>query len=50
MNAGCFIMDLNCPKETVVYIQQVAIARAIPFVIVSISLPKMNRLPDTLQK
>ncbi len=49
MNAGCFIMDLNCPKETVVYIQQVAIARAIPFVIVPVSSPKMNRLPDTLQ-
>lgn len=49
MNAGCFIMDLNCPKETVAYIQQVAIARDIPFVIVPVSSPKMNRLPDTLQ-
>ncbi|MGE8035148.1 carbohydrate kinase [Lysinibacillus sp. KCTC 33748] len=49
MNAGCFIMDLNCPKETVAYIQQVSIARDIPFVIVPVSSPKMNRLPDTLQ-
>ncbi|MDM5249463.1 carbohydrate kinase [Lysinibacillus sp. G4S2] len=49
MNADCFIMDLNCPKETVAYIQQVSIAREIPFVIVPVSSPKMNRLPDTLQ-
>ncbi|MFY0517367.1 carbohydrate kinase [Lysinibacillus sp. UGB7] len=49
MNAGSFIMDLNCPKETVAYIQQVAIARGIPLVIVPVSSPKMNRLPDTLQ-
>ena len=40
MNAGCFIVDLNCPKETVAYIQQVAIARDIPFVIVPVSSPK----------
>ncbi|HBT72307.1 MAG TPA: carbohydrate kinase [Lysinibacillus sp.] len=49
VNAGCFILDLNCPKETVAYIQQVAIARAIPLVIVPVSSPKMNRLPETLQ-
>ncbi|GLC88474.1 carbohydrate kinase [Lysinibacillus piscis] len=48
-NAGCFVVDLNCPKETVVYIQQLAIARKIPLVIVPVSSPKMNRLPDTLQ-
>ncbi|WP_445477883.1 carbohydrate kinase [Lysinibacillus irui] len=49
VNAGCFILDLNCPKETVAYIQQVAIARNIPLVIVPVSSPKMNRLPETLQ-
>ena len=49
VNAGCFILDLNCPKETVAYIQQVAIARDIPLVIVPVSSPKMNRLPETLQ-
>ncbi|MEK5232681.1 carbohydrate kinase [Lysinibacillus sp. FSL K6-0232] len=49
VNAGCFILDLNCPKETVAYMQQVAIARAIPLVIVPVSSPKMNRLPETLQ-
>ncbi|KOY81034.1 winged helix-turn-helix transcriptional regulator [Lysinibacillus macroides] len=49
VNAGCFILDLNCPKETVAYIQQVAIARATPLVIVPVSSPKMNRLPETLQ-
>ncbi|MFB2514670.1 MULTISPECIES: carbohydrate kinase [unclassified Lysinibacillus] len=49
VNAGCFILDLNCPKETVAYIQQVALARDIPLVIVPVSSPKMNRLPETLQ-
>lgn len=49
VNAGCFILDLNCPKETVAYIQQVAVARNIPLVIVPVSSPKMNRLPETLQ-
>jgi len=49
VNAGCYILDLNCPKETVAYIQQMAIAREIPLVIVPVSSPKMNRLPDTLQ-
>lgn len=49
MNAGCFIIDLNCPKETVEYIQTIAIAREIPLVIVPVSSPKMNRLPDSLK-
>lgn len=49
MNAGCFIIDLNCPKETVEYIQNIAIAKEIPLVIVPVSSPKMNRLPDSLK-
>ena len=49
INAGCFVIDLNCPKETVEYIQNLAIAREIPLVIVPVSSPKMNRLPDTLK-
>ncbi|MFJ7950083.1 carbohydrate kinase [Lysinibacillus sp. NPDC096418] len=49
MNAGCFIIDLNCPKETVEYIQSIAIAREIPLVIVPVSSPKMNRLPYSLK-
>lgn len=49
MNAGCFIIDLNCPKETVEYIQNIAIAREIPLVIVPVSSPKMNRLPYSLK-
>lgn len=49
MNADCFIIDLNCPKETVAYIQSIALARTIPLVIVPVSSPKINRLPETLQ-
>lgn len=49
MNAGCFIIDLNCPKETVEYIQSIAIAREIPLVIVPVSSPKMNRLPYSMK-
>lgn len=49
MHAGCFIMDLNCPKETLTYIQDMALTRNIPLVIVPVSSPKMNRLPDSLQ-
>ena len=46
--APCIIIDLNCPKETVEYIQQFAIARNVPLVIVPVSSPKMDRLPDNL--
>ncbi|HWI47396.1 MAG TPA: carbohydrate kinase [Rummeliibacillus sp.] len=47
--APCIIVDLNCPRETVEYVQQFAIARDVPIVIVPVSSPKMDRLPDTLQ-
>lgn len=47
--APCIIIDLNCPKTTVEYIQQFAIARNVPLVIVPVSSPKMDRLSDNLQ-
>ncbi|MEG0258489.1 MAG: PfkB family carbohydrate kinase [Lysinibacillus sp.] len=47
-NAGCIVIDLNCPKETVEYIQQLAVAQDIPLVIVPVSSPKINRLPAKL--
>ncbi|WP_332646201.1 carbohydrate kinase [Lysinibacillus sp. 54212] len=47
-NAKCIIVDLNCPKETVVYLQQLAFERDISFVIVPVSSPKMNRMPENL--
>lgn len=42
------ILDLNCPKETVEYMQQFAVARNVPFVIIPVSSPKMDRMPETL--
>lgn len=47
-NAKCIIVDLNCPKETVVYLQNLARIREIPFAIVPVSSPKMKHMPDDL--
>ncbi|STX10402.1 Pseudouridine kinase [Kurthia zopfii] len=47
--APVMIIDLNCPKETVEYVQQFAIARGVPLVIVPVSSPKMDRLTTDLQ-
>ncbi|KYG91335.1 carbohydrate kinase [Metasolibacillus sp. FSL H7-0170] len=49
INASAIIIDLNCPKETVMYVQQLAKERNIPLAIVPVSSPKMNRMPDDLQ-
>ncbi|WP_042478898.1 carbohydrate kinase [Bacillus ndiopicus] len=49
VNASAIVIDLNCPKETVMYVQQLAKERNIPLVIVPVSSPKMNRMPDDLQ-
>lgn len=48
-SAPVIIVDLNCPKQTVEYVQKFAIARNVPLVIVPVSSPKMNRLPETLE-
>lgn len=48
-SAPAIVIDLNCPKETVEYVQKFAIARNVPLVIVPVSSPKMNRMPDTLE-
>lgn len=42
------VIDLNCPKETVQYIQRFAFDNQIPLAIVPVSSPKMNRMPDEL--
>ncbi|ATP41871.1 carbohydrate kinase [Solibacillus sp. R5-41] len=47
-NASCIIIDLNCPAETVQYTKDLARQRNIPFVIVPVSSPKMNHMPDNL--
>ena len=46
--AKCIIIDLNCPKETVNYIQNLACLRSIPLILVPVSGPKMKNMPDDL--
>jgi pseudouridine kinase len=48
-NAACIVMDLNCPKETVESIKELALVRHIPFALIPVSSPKMNRMPENLQ-
>lgn len=48
-SAPIIIVDLNCPKDTVEYVQSFALARNVPLAIVPVSSPKMNRLSDTLE-
>ncbi|WP_019414558.1 carbohydrate kinase [Paenisporosarcina sp. TG20] len=47
---GCplVVVDLNCPKETIQYIKEIAREKEIPLAIVPVSSPKMNRMPDDL--
>lgn len=47
--AKCFVVDLNLPKETLAYIKQFALSRNIPLVFITVSAPKMDRLPKDLQ-
>lgn len=44
----CIIVDLNCPKETVQYLCHFAKSHNLPIVLIPVSSPKMNRLPDEL--
>lgn len=46
--AKLIVIDLNCPKETVQYFKALAQVNNIPFAIVPVSSPKMNRMPDEL--
>ncbi len=47
-NAKCIIVDLNCPKETVQYLQSLVSVRNIPFAIIPVSAPKIKNMPDDL--
>lgn len=49
LSAQLVIIDLNCPKKTIEFTQEFCINHHIPFIIVPVSLSKMNHLPDTLQ-
>ncbi|WP_223594577.1 carbohydrate kinase [Neobacillus bataviensis] len=44
----CIMVDLNCPKETVQFLCHFAKSHDIPIVLIPVSSPKMNRLPDDL--
>ena len=48
LDARCLIVDLNCPKETVEYVLQLAKMKNIPLAIVPVSSPKMNHMPENL--
>lgn len=47
--AKLIIIDLNCPKETVMFVKGFAESKGIPLAIVPVSTPKMNRMPKELQ-
>ncbi|MCM3316369.1 PfkB family carbohydrate kinase [Rummeliibacillus stabekisii] len=44
----CIVADLNCPKETIQFLCSFAKSHNLPIVIIPVSSPKMNRLPDDL--
>jgi pseudouridine kinase len=46
--AAFLVVDLNCPKETVRYVRELAKARSIPLAVIPVSTPKMDRLEKDL--
>jgi pseudouridine kinase len=46
--AKCLVADLNCPKETLQFLCHFAKKHERPLVLMPVSSPKMNRLPDDL--
>lgn len=47
--AQCIVADLNCPKETLQFLCHFAKNHERPIVLIPVSSPKMNRLPDDLE-
>lgn len=47
-NASMIVVDLNCPKETVNSVKNIAQLHGIPLTIIPVSSPKMNRMPVDL--
>ncbi|GGA83174.1 PfkB family carbohydrate kinase [Ornithinibacillus halotolerans] len=47
-NSTCIIADLNLPGETITYLHQLATQRNIPLILITVSAPKMDRLPSDL--
>lgn len=48
MGAKFLIADLNCPKETISYLRRLAKGKNIPFAVIPVSEPKMDRLEKDL--
>ncbi|QKY70664.1 carbohydrate kinase [Lentibacillus sp. CBA3610] len=48
LQAKCILADLNCPKETLTFLHHFASSHQIPLIFVTVSGPKMTRLPDDL--
>ncbi|WP_077329521.1 PfkB family carbohydrate kinase [Virgibacillus siamensis] len=46
--AKCILADLNCPKATLQVLCELADARGIPLVLVTVSAPKMKNMPEEL--
>ncbi|WP_066391303.1 carbohydrate kinase [Neobacillus mesonae] len=46
--AKCIVADLNCPKETLQFLSHFAQKHDRPLVLIPVSSPKMERLPDDL--
>ncbi|HJV17475.1 MAG TPA: carbohydrate kinase [Bacillales bacterium] len=44
----CLVVDLNCPKESVQFLCHFAKSLSIPIVLIPVSSPKMNHMPDDL--
>ncbi|WP_373101012.1 MULTISPECIES: carbohydrate kinase [Pasteurellaceae] len=47
-NAGCIVVDLNCPKETVEFLCAYALRQQIKLAVIAVSEPKMAHLPHQL--
>lgn len=47
-HATCIVMDLNCPKEAIEYVCSFAEKHRKKLVLITVSEPKMNRMPKKL--
>lgn len=48
LSAALLVMDLNCPKESIDYIREMAVSRQIPLAVIAVSAPKMSHLGNEL--
>src|SRR5699024_480358 len=47
--AKCIVVDLNCPKPALEYLITFTNLQHIPLVVIPVSAPKMNHLPNKLE-